>query len=120
MSQRIVDFLERPIVRNGIIAVILFNAVLLGLETSASIMADWGPLIRALDMTCLAIFVVEIALKLVAYRLSFFRNGWNIFDFVIVGSSLLPGAQTLQRPAGAANSQAAAGDLGRAATAPCG
>jgi voltage-gated sodium channel len=95
LSQLIVDILERPIVRNGIIAVILFNAVLLGLETSASIMADWGPLIRALDMTCLAIFVIEIALKLVAYRLSFFRNGWNIFDFVIVGSSLLPGAQTL-------------------------
>ncbi|MGI1662148.1 ion transporter [Palleronia sp. KMU-117] len=92
---RLQAFLDQAAVRNTILGVILFNAVLLGLETSPTLMAEWGPLIRALDMACLAVFVIEIALKLVAHRLAFFRSGWNVFDFVIVGVALVPGAQTL-------------------------
>ncbi|MCC5970191.1 MAG: ion transporter [Pararhodobacter sp.] len=94
LREKTAVFLERPIVRNGVIAVILFNAVLLGLETSHEVMAVAGPLIIALDTACLAIFVVELTLKMFAQRLSFFRSGWNIFDFIIVGISLVPGAQT--------------------------
>jgi len=52
-------------------------------------------LIGVLDRVCLAIFVVELALKLLVYRLRFFRDGWNIFDFVIVAVSLAPAAQSL-------------------------
>ncbi|MCA2011793.1 ion transporter [Cereibacter sphaeroides] len=92
LSDRILAFLDRPIVRNGIIGVILLNAVVLGLETSDAVMAAAGPLIVAIDMACLAVFVVELALKLVALRLSFFRSGWNLFDFVIVGIAIVPGA----------------------------
>ncbi len=95
MRDRVANWLERPIVRNGIIAVILFNAVLLGMETSAPIMDRAGSLITTLDRLCLAIFVAEIAAKLYAYGGRFFRDGWNIFDFLIVGVSLVPGAQTL-------------------------
>lgn len=76
-----------------ITAVILFNAVLLGLETSPTVTAVVGPAIRVLDATCLAIFVVELALKLFALRLGFFRSGWNLFDVMIVGISLVPGTQ---------------------------
>lgn len=96
MSARatITRFLERSAVRNGVMAVILFNAVLLGLETSPAVMAAAGPLIVALDSACLAVFVVELALKLFAQRWRFFRSGWNVFDFLIVGVSLVPGAQT--------------------------
>jgi voltage-gated sodium channel len=89
------DWLDRPAVQNGIIAVILFNAILLGLETSKAVMQDWGPLIIALDRACLLIFVVEIALKLFARGPRFFRSGWNVFDFLIVAVALVPGAQTL-------------------------
>ncbi len=83
-----------------IIAVILINAVTLGLETSSGVMAAIGPALLVLDKIALAIFVVELALKLAVYRLSFFRQGWNIFDFVIVAISLAPllglaGAQSL-------------------------
>ncbi len=94
MSTRLAHFLEQSIVRNTILGVILFNAILLGMETSAPLMERWGWLIRALDLACLAIFVAEIGAKLVAYRFSFFKSGWNIFDFAIVGVSLMPGAQT--------------------------
>jgi len=92
LNERILSFLDRPAVRNGIIAVILLNAVVLGMETSDSLMASFGPLIVAIDAACLAVFVVELGLKLVALRLSFFRSGWNLFDFVIVGIAIVPGA----------------------------
>jgi voltage-gated sodium channel len=87
--------LESAGVRKFITAVILFNAVILGLETSDMAMAKVGLLIGFLDRICLAIFVVELVLKLLVYRLRFFRDGWNIFDFVIVAVSLVPAAQSL-------------------------
>jgi voltage-gated sodium channel len=70
--------------------VILFNAVILGLETSDRLMARAGGLISLLDEICLAIFTVEIAAKIYARGFKFFRSGWGIFDFVIVGISLSP------------------------------
>ena len=86
-------FLDQPWVRNGIIVVIIFNAILLGMETSDTLMAIAGPLILGLDAACLTIFVVELLLKFHAQRGKFWRSGWNIFDFLIVGISLVPGAQ---------------------------
>lgn len=93
MRDKVAAFLEQAWVTNFIIGVILFNAVLLGLETSDAVMAAAGPLILALDSLCLAIFVLEIALKLYAHGLRFFKSGWNIFDFVIVGIALVPATQ---------------------------
>ncbi|WP_224824298.1 ion transporter [Cognatishimia sp. MH4019] len=93
MRAQLEAFLERPVVRNGIIGVILFNAVLLGMETSKPLMASFGPLILALDKLCLGIFVVELVLKLIAYGGRFFRSGWNLFDFAIVAVSLVPATQ---------------------------
>src|SRR6056297_2628156 len=92
---RLADWLDRPQVRNTIIGVIVFNAIILGMETSDTLMASWGPLILALDRACLAIFVIEIALKLVAHGPRFFRSGWNLFDFVIVGIALVPAGEGL-------------------------
>ena len=93
MRAQLEAFLERSAVRSGIIGVILFNAVLLGMETSDAIMASAGRLILMLDKLCLAIFVVELLLKLIAYGGRFFRSGWNLFDFAIVGVSLIPATQ---------------------------
>jgi voltage-gated sodium channel len=95
LRTRVEALVSRTSFQNFILAVILFNAVVLGLETSQTAMAAAGPLIVTLDKVCLAIFVVEIALKLFARGTAFFRNGWNIFDFVIVGISLIPSAQGL-------------------------
>nr|WP_275296393.1 ion transporter [Sulfitobacter geojensis] len=78
-----------------IMGVIIFNAALLGLETSQRAVDAFGPLMLALDTLCLAIFVIELLLKMYVYRLAFFRDGWNIFDFVIVGISLAPAADGL-------------------------
>ena len=92
LRARVAHLLETRLVRHGITAVILFNAVILGMETSGQLMAMAGPLISTLDTICLSIFVVELALKLYAQRRRFWRSGWNVFDFVIVGISLMPGA----------------------------
>lgn len=92
---RLETFLDRADVRAFIIGVIVFNAITLGLETSDPVMARFGPVIFALDRLCLGIFVAEIALKLFALGPRFFRSGWNIFDFVIVGIALVPGGQGL-------------------------
>jgi voltage-gated sodium channel len=92
LRDKIAAFLDRSAVRNGIIGVILFNAVLLGMETSGTIMQAAGPVILLLDRVCLAIFVIELSLKFYVQRLRFFRSGWNVFDFLIVGISLAPGA----------------------------
>lgn len=70
--------------------VIGINAIALGLETSPWMMARLGGVLAFLDTAILAIFVVEIGLKLFALGPRFFRNGWNIFDFAIVAVALIP------------------------------
>lgn len=93
MRAKLVELLGKPLTANVITWVIIFNAIILGLETSPNIMARFGGLITLLDTLCLSIFVAEIAAKLVAYGPRFFRSGWNVFDFVIIGISLAPAGQ---------------------------
>jgi len=73
-----------------ILAVILLNAVTLGLETDAGMMARYGGVLDVLDRLALAIFCVEIAAKLYVRGLRFFKDPWNVFDFVVVAIALLP------------------------------
>jgi len=75
-----------------IIAVIVLNAVTLGLETSPRAVAAAGGALALLDRAALWIFTVEIALRVWAYRGRFFTGGWNLFDFVIVALAWLPTA----------------------------
>lgn len=89
---KLITILESSATTRFIMAVIILNAMTLGLETSATAMEMAGPLIVLIDRICLTIFVIEIVAKLIAYRFNFFRNGWNLFDFVIVGVALVPGA----------------------------
>lgn len=74
---------------------ILINAVTLGLETHKAIMADYGNWLRWIDKAILIVFTGELLLKFYAYRLRFFRVGWNIFDFIIVGIAWLPASGPL-------------------------
>jgi voltage-gated sodium channel len=73
-----------------VIALILINAVLLGMETSPRIMASWGKLITTLDHAILSVFVIEIASLLFARGWRFFKDPWSVFDFVVVGIALIP------------------------------
>ncbi len=93
IRERVRSFLETKRFEHAITAVIVINAIGLGLETSPAIMARFGGVISALDQIAIGIFVIELALKLFAYRLAFFKNGWNIFDLAIVSAALVPASQ---------------------------
>jgi voltage-gated sodium channel len=88
-------FVERPVVTNSILGIIIFNAVTLGLSTSASVTVQLGGLLAVIDKLVLAIFLMELALKLFAYGLRFFSSAWNIFDLLVVSVGLLPDKQGL-------------------------
>jgi len=79
--------------QNFIIGVIVVNAVVIGFETSPAAMGQFGGLLQTLDQLALAIFVVELGLKLYADGGRFFRSGWNVFDLLIVGIAFVPATQ---------------------------
>jgi voltage-gated sodium channel len=87
---RLRSFIDRPATQRTILALILLNALVLGLETSPALMAAYGPLLVALDQAILGMFVVEIAARLLVHRWAFFRDPWSVFDFVVVGIALVP------------------------------
>ena len=93
--EKLAAWLAQPWVGNAIVAVIIVNAITLGMETSSTLMNAAGPVILMIDRICLGIFVVEILLKLYAHCARFFRSGWNIFDFTIVLIALVPSGQGL-------------------------
>ena len=95
LRQRIGTFVEQPRIQNFITALIVFNAITLGMETSAEIRARMGEILVIIDRTVLTIFVAEISAKLFAYRRRFFHDGWNVFDFIVVGIALVPAAGPL-------------------------
>jgi len=73
-----------------ITSVIIINAITLGLETSKNIKTDYGVYLYLIDKIALAIFTIELLAKISVYKFKFFRDGWNIFDFIIVVVSLIP------------------------------
>ncbi|MFN7782547.1 MAG: ion transporter [Lysobacterales bacterium] len=87
--------LAHPFTERFVLAVILINAVTLGLETDARVMARFGEWLLVLDKIALSIFCIEIAAKLYVRGLRFFRDPWNVFDFVVVAIALLPASGPL-------------------------
>jgi voltage-gated sodium channel len=88
----LIRLVESKAFQNTIIGLIVFNAITLGLDTSDAITDQIGGLLHLLDRLVVFIFVVELALRLVAHRLAFFKDPWSWFDVVIVGISLVPAA----------------------------
>jgi voltage-gated sodium channel len=73
-----------------IVALVVLNAVIFGLETSSPIMTKWGAEIELLNHIIIWIFAFELSIKLwtIGPR-EFFKNGWHTFDFIIVLVSIL-------------------------------
>ena len=85
-------FFESKGFQTGITTIIIINSILIGLETSESIMLSYGRIIDVIDLTILILFSIEIFLKIFVYRFGFFKSSWNVFDFLVVAISLLPAA----------------------------
>lgn len=90
MKARLAALLAHPRTEATITALILLNALTLGLETIPAAMAAAGPVLIAADRALLAIFVIELAARLYVQGGRFFRDGWNVFDFTIIAIALLP------------------------------
>ena len=73
-----------------ITALIVVNAAILGLETSPTVMAQAGSVLLAIDGAILAIFVVELSMRIGAHGKAFFKDPWSIFDSLVVGVALVP------------------------------
>lgn len=93
MKQKIQQFIESNRFQHTIITLIVLNAIILGLETSDSLMREYGVWLQAIDALILKAFIVEIGLRLYVHRWQFFIRPWSLFDFVIVGIALIPAGE---------------------------
>ena len=87
---RLADLVRHPRFEHSIIVLIALNAIILGLETEPAVMANVGGLLTTLDRAILAVFVVELALRMAAFGWRFFRDPWSLFDFTVVAIALMP------------------------------
>ena len=78
-----------------VIVLIVFNAITLGLETSARLMASYGDVLHVLDRATLAVFVAELLLRIYGYGWRFFTDPWSVFDLLVIGVALVPAAGPL-------------------------
>ncbi|RCL79858.1 MAG: ion transporter [SAR116 cluster bacterium] len=99
ITQKLLNLIESNLFTFGITALILVNAITLGLETDQSITARYGGLLHWIDRIILVLFSIELLLKFYVYRFRFFRSGWNLFDLAIVAIAWAPtsGALTVLR-----------------------
>jgi len=84
---------ESPSFQNAILAVIVANALLIGLATDPETLAHHQSLFGAFNALIQTVFVLEIGIRLTAYAPRvhrFFADGWNVFDFTVVALSLVP------------------------------
>lgn len=86
----VAQFVESSAVQRFVMWVIVINGATLGMETSWWLRTHIGGLLSLLDTLAMVVFVLEILLKLYAYRWRFFTDGWNVFDFIVVGAALVP------------------------------
>ena len=93
LSQSVGRLVNAPAFEYSIIALILINAALLGMGTSPRLVAEYGNLINLGYQIVLGVFIVEALLKMIALAPRsdrYFREGWNVFDFLIIVFSLIP------------------------------
>ena len=77
----------------SVLTLILLNAFLMGLETSPALVESFPRLFEQLNRVIQTLFVAEIAVRMVGFLPrphTFFRDGWNTFDFIVVALSFLP------------------------------
>lgn len=92
-AARLVDSIPFTVV---VVVTIAVNAVVLGLQTYDGVDERWGRTLDVVNGVCLTIFIVELGVRVAAYwprPWAFFRNGWNIFDFVVIAAAFVPGVR---------------------------
>ncbi|WP_328296765.1 ion transporter [Streptomyces sp. NBC_00435] len=84
---------EAPAFSLAVFAVILFNALLLGVETYSGLSAEYSALLTTTERFCVIVFTLEMLIRLGAHAdrpKAFFRDPWNVFDLLVVSSAFIP------------------------------
>jgi voltage-gated sodium channel len=94
---RLARIVDSPAFATFVLGVIVANAVVLGLQTYDDVVDEYGDLLDLLNDVFLAFFVAELGLRIGSYGRrprNFFRDPWNIFDFVIIAAAFVPGLRS--------------------------
>lgn len=94
-QNRVLQWVKHPWFANSILAVILFNAVILGALTAVESGSRTHAWLVLFDKVCLAIFILELVLRIYAWRTRFFKDPWSMFDLVVIAIALIPASGPL-------------------------
>ena len=82
---KIYEICKNPWFERTVVTLLFINMLVLALMTFPSIKnSSWFEWLTVLDNVILALFVLELLLRLFAERLVYFKDGWNIFDFAVI------------------------------------
>lgn len=84
---KVKKFVESKSFDMFIMSLICLDAIVFGMMTSEDFNDYFGNVLFILDRLCMAIFIVEMTLKLYVYGTKFFDSKWNVFDFVVIAIS---------------------------------
>jgi voltage-gated sodium channel len=90
MYKKIERLVESSKFQNFIIGLIILNGITMGLETSKELASTYHTFFNFFDKFVITVFTIEIVLRIYVHRVSFFKDGWSLFDFSIVAISLMP------------------------------
>jgi len=93
VRQNLAAFVNSDRFQNAILVLILLNGIILALDAIPAVEPETQLLLQRLDRIIVWVFIVEIALRIVANGRAFFREGWSVFDFLVVLVSV-PGTLT--------------------------
>ncbi len=93
LRDKLVALVDGQLFNNVIIVIIVLNSIVIGMQTSDTLVRSFGPILDILDTVFLTIFVIELMMRIVAYGGGFVKRPWSMFDFVVVGIALTPGAE---------------------------
>jgi voltage-gated sodium channel len=81
-------FVEGKQFSNFILLCVFLNAIVIGLQTYPSIYSVYETLFDRFDLIFLGIFTIEVILKVIVNKRKYFKDGWNLFDFIVVAASI--------------------------------
>ncbi len=89
--QKLIDRLESDAMRRIVVGIIVINLVILGILSmplGQGEIVSWALVVA--NRLCIGIFVVELLLKAMAYRSAAFKDGWYLFDVLVVAAAIIP------------------------------
>ena len=100
LQEKIIALRNHGLFQGFIITVIVTSALLIGVQTYEEVIPSWSvKVIKILDLSITFFFLIEIIIRLISSESikSFLKDPWNIFDSIIVITSLIPleGSETV-------------------------